>query len=111
LGTALQEWNFWGEHVNIFLYNDQIYFVPAYRKDRVVSGLQLSTDPLSNDDELMKSFALLEIGWFDCYEEISKYIEYLLEVCPASAVRDSFLRRGIPSRDQIMFAWAGLHSY
>jgi len=77
----------------------------------VLSGLQISIEPLSNDEELMKSFALLDLGYYDCYDEVCRYIEYLFEVLPDSNVKASFLRRGIPSRDQILMSWAGLLSY
>lgn len=84
------------------------YFVPVYRKERVMSGLQISMEPLGPDDELMKAFSILELGWYDCYDQISGYIRYLLHEIPDSPVKRGFLRTGIPSRDQLAAAWAGL---
>jgi len=100
---------FLGATVRAITYNDEINFVPAYKRERVLAGLQMSIEPISSDDEIMKAFSLLQLGWFDCYSEIENYIKYLFEVTPDTSVKRSFLRKGIPSRDQIMMGWAGFN--
>lgn len=87
----------------------QLYFVPVYKRERVLAGLYMSTDPLNPDEELMKAFSLLEIGWYNCYNEITEYIHYLFREAPDSPVKRSFLKQGIPTRDYIRDSWAGLH--
>jgi len=85
------------------------YFIPAYKRDRILSGLQISCDPLDGDDELMKAFSLLELGWYDCYDEITSYIRYLFNHLPDTPVKRSFLSTGIPSRMEIVESWAGVN--
>jgi len=99
--------SFLGGTCRSFKRGKQIFFVPSYNRDRVMAGLQMSIDKLGPDDELMKVYSLLELGWFDCYDEITSYMKFLLGVLPRSNVVDSFLSRGVPSREGIMLAWAG----
>jgi len=101
---------FLGAKVHAFEYNKRIYFVPVYNRERIMSGLQISTEILSVDDEIMKAFSLLELGWYDCYDEISSYIRYLLKKAPESPVKRSFMSGGIPTRDRLRMRWAGLDS-
>jgi hypothetical protein len=101
--------SFLGATVRSFKKHGQIYFVPSYNGERVLAGLHISLDPLNGDEELMKAFSLLELGWYDCYEPISKYIEFLLHKVPKSTVKDAFLKQGVPSREYIRNKWAGLY--
>lgn len=100
--------SFLGATCRAFEYGGKVYFIPSYKRDRIITGLQISLDPLTEDDEINKAFALLELGWYDCYEEIKEYIKFLFETCPDSPVKRSFLRKGIPSREDIQMSWAGL---
>lgn len=100
--------SFLGGTCRTFKRGENIYFVPSYNRERVMAGLQWSIDKLGPDDELMKVYSLLELGWFDCYDEITSYLKFLLEVLPRSNVVESFLSRGVPSREGIMLAWAGM---
>lgn len=99
---------FLGATVKAMEIGGEVYFVPAYKKERVLSGLQISTDRLNADDELMKVFSLLQLGWYDCYNEIAPYVLYLLRKVPDSPVKRSFLKQGLPSRDTLMSRWAGV---
>jgi len=100
---------FLGATVRAINYNDNVFFVPAYKRERVLAGLQMSIEPIGSDDEIMKALSLLQLGWYDCYTEIESYIKYLFEVTPDTSVKRAFLRRGIPTRDQIMMGWAGFN--
>jgi len=100
--------SFLGATVKAFRMGKQVFFSPGYKRDRILTGVKWSLSPLNGDEELMKMFSLLELGWYDCYDEIRMYIEYLFRVLPVSAVKNSFLRRGIPSRVQIRNTWAGV---
>jgi hypothetical protein len=99
--------SFLGATVRSFEIAGEQYFVPAYRKDRILSGLQVSCKPLDSDAELMKAYSLLDLGWYDAYDEISNYIKFLLKKCPSSPVHTSFKNSGIPSREEIVLRWAG----
>lgn len=99
-----------GEVCSVVIHGD-VFFIPSYNRNRVLSGLQYTLEPLRPDDELMKAFSLLQLGWKDCYNEIAQYIAYLFYKIPTSNVKRSFLDKGIPSRESIMSSWAGLESY
>jgi len=86
----------------------KVYFVPIYKRERIMSGLQISTNPLTPDEELMKAYSLLRLGWMECYQDIVPYIHYLLRNIPESSVKQSFLRTGIPSQQALMLEWAGV---
>lgn len=101
--------SFLGATVRAFKKRGTVYFVPSYKRDRVLTGLYMSTEYLSPDEELMKARSLLEIGWYDCYDEIRNYIDYLLLKIPESPVKRSFMKTGIPDRHYIRDTWAGLY--
>jgi len=63
---------------------------------------------LDLDSEIMKQYSLLELGWDDCYDEISKYIVYLLKRPEQSSVLTAFRSVGLPSRETLRNRWAGL---
>jgi len=56
----------------------------------------------------MKQYSLLELGWFDCYDQIRNYIEWLLKRQIHSSVLDSFKHLGVMDRAQIRNDWAGV---
>lgn len=100
---------FLGATVRSFRAKHQIWFAPSYKRERVLSGLYISVDPLNADEELMKAFSLLELGWFDCYDDIAAYIEFLFRRAPGSSIKDAFVAMGIPSREYLRNKWAGLY--
>jgi len=100
---------FLGATVRSFKIGERLFFAPSYNKERVLAGLSMSIEPLDGDEELNKAFALLELGWFDCYDIIKSYIEHLFRVTPVTQTKKSFLRRGIPSRVEIRNKWAGVY--
>lgn len=101
--------SFLGATVHGFKLNGETYFSPYYNRDRILTALQRGLDPLTPDEELMKVFSLLELGWYNCYDEIAGYAQYLLKVVPDSPVKQAFLRKGLPSRDDIRDKWAGVY--
>jgi hypothetical protein len=100
--------SFLGGTIRAFESHGSVYYVPSFNRDRILSGLQISTDDLASDDEIMKAFSLLELGWYDCYDEISSYIRYLFQKLPCSPVLRHFKMAGIPTRNEIKLRWAGL---
>lgn len=100
---------FLGATVRSVEHEGDIYFLPSYDKNRILSGLQMAPMDrrLHDDDELCKAFSLLELGWFDCYDEIVSYIKYLLLHLPESDVKRSYINKGIPSREEIILDWIG----
>lgn len=99
--------SFLGGTCRTFKYCGKIYFIPSYAKNRIYTGLQWSLEPLAPDDELMKCFSLLELGWEECYDHIVQYLKYLMPRVPETAVSRSFKTKGIPSRDELRLKWAG----
>lgn len=100
--------SFLGATCRSFYYRKEPFFAPSYNKDRVLAAHVSSLDPLDLDAEVMKQYSLLDIGWFDCYEPIRKYLEWLLKCPTASPVVESFRRVGIPERWEIRNRWAGI---
>jgi len=102
--------SFLGGTCKSFLYNEKIYFIPSYEKERINAGLQFSLDPLTPDDELNKAFALLELGWEHSYGPIFEYITYLFRKAPDTPVKRSYVNKGIPTKEAVMLQWAGIRS-
>lgn len=100
--------SFLGATTRVFYHRKKPYFAPSYSRDRIITGHACSLDPLDLDSELMKQYSLLELGWYDCYDEISKYIVYLLKRPEHSSVLTAFRSVGIPSREALRNRWAGL---
>jgi hypothetical protein len=100
--------SFLGATCRAFYHRKKPYFVPSYKRDRIITGHVCSLNPLDLNDELMKQYALLELGWYDCYDEISQYIGYLLKRPETSSVLTAFRSVGIPSRETLRNRWAGI---
>jgi len=98
--------SFLGAKCRAFWKRGVLYFAPAYNRNRILAALQRSIDPLLPHEELMKVFSLMEIGWFDCHDELSQYASFLLRRIPDSTVKAGFLRRGIKTREEIRDDWA-----
>jgi hypothetical protein len=102
--------SFLGATIRSFKVDEHVYFAPSYSRSRLLTALGCSLDPLTEEEELMKLYSILELGWWDAYDLIAGYTAYFLNhKCPDGPVRRSFLSVGIPSREEIRNRWAGVY--
>lgn len=102
---------FLGATCRSFYLHGELFFAPSYNRDRILAGHVCSLNPIDADAEIMKQYSLLELGWYDLYDEISRYIQYLLTSSHQSPVFTAFRSYGIPERHVIRNKWAGVRGF